>query len=256
MSVGKEPFTLPQALKEHLLSCRYLLLLTGAGVSAESGVPTFRDAQTGLWSQFRPEQLATPEAFEDDPETVWRWYAWRRELISQVKPNPGHYAITELEQKVERFLLVTQNVDGLHQQAGSQNVVELHGNILRNICSRTRRPIDDEWLQQHPGCPPASPFAEDGYARPDVVWFGETLPRQALDLALSAVTECDLVIVAGTSGMVEPAASLPRWAKDHGAVVVDINPEPSAISRLATYYLQGTSAQWFPILERSLPGTR
>jgi NAD-dependent deacetylase len=180
-----------------------VLVLTGAGMSAESGVPTFRDAQTGLWSRFRPEDLATPEAFARDPKTVWNWYAWRREMASSVAPHAGHLALAELERRLGgHCTLVTQNVDGLHQRAGSQRVIELHGNILRTICSITRRPIDEAWLEQH--CddqPPPSPHHPRGLARPDVVWFGESLPEGALNDAWRAAEHCDLCLVVGTSSL-------------------------------------------------------
>ncbi|GAB4197699.1 MAG: NAD-dependent deacylase [Wenzhouxiangellaceae bacterium] len=246
MPDAKEPFIVPEELAERLSRDPYVVVLTGAGVSAESGVPTFRDAQTGLWEKFRPEELASPEAFERDPKMVWQWYAWRRELIEKVDPNPGHYALAEMERRLSRFLLITQNVDGLHQQAGSRKVIELHGNIRKTLCSRTHRTIDDAWLNANPGEPPPSPHHPQGHARPGVVWFGEALPADALQQAAQAITECDLMIVAGTSGLVEPAASLPRWAKDHGAVVVDINPERTSISALADFYLQGASGEWLP----------
>lgn len=252
MSELKEPSILPQGLIDHLQLAEYILVLTGAGVSAESGVPTFRDAQEGLWSKYRPEELASPEGFERDPEMVWNWYQWRRELIGRVKPNAGHYALAELEQISQRFLLVTQNVDGLHQAAGSEEVVELHGNILRNICTKTRQAISDEWIAEHPASPPPSPHAKGAYARPGVVWFGESLPEEALNQALEAVTQCDTIIVAGTSGVVEPAASLPYWAKQQGAVVVDINPERTPISDYADYYLAGNSADVLPKLVAAL----
>lgn len=252
MSDSKEPSILPEALTESLCRAQFIMVMTGAGVSAESGVPTFRDAQEGLWAKYRPEDLASPQGFARDPAMVWDWYQWRREQIRAVAPNPGHRALAEMEQIAPEFLLVTQNVDGLHQAAGSDKIIELHGNIHRNICSETHQPIDDEWIADHPGRPPPSPHAHDAYARPDVVWFGEMLPESALKLALSAVTRCDVMIVAGTSGLVEPAASLPRWAHDHGAIVIDINPEATPISRLATHYLPGASAQWLPVLRAAL----
>jgi NAD-dependent deacetylase len=226
-----------------------VLVLTGAGMSAESGVPTFRDAQTGLWARFRPEDLATPEAFERDPATVWRWYAWRRELVAKAEPHAGHRALAEIERRLgERLTIVTQNVDGLHQRAGSRRVVELHGNILRTTCSRTRLPIEPSWLAAHPGEPPRSPHHALGLARPDVVWFGEALPAAALEQAWRACEACRVCLVVGTSALVQPAASLPRLARDSGAWVVEINPERTPISGQVDEVLTGSAAQLLPRL--------
>ena len=160
-------------LIETLRSARYVVVLTGAGVSAESNIPTFREAQTGLWSKYSPEELATPQAFQRNPKLVWEWYAWRRELVAQATPNPGHLALAELEQRVPKFSLITQNVDGLHRRTGSRNVIELHGNINRTKCF-DEGDIIDSWpptAELPPRCPRCG-----GYLRPDVVWFGETLP--------------------------------------------------------------------------------
>ncbi len=167
---------LPDGLISTLKNARNVLVLTGAGMSAESGVPTFRDAQTGLWAKHRPEDLATPEAFRRNPQLVWDWYTQRRENIRKVAPHAGHAALVEMERYFETFLLVTQNVDSLHQQAGSTDVVELHGNIMLSVCSETGEPIDEEWITANPGRPPASPHHPQGLARPGVVWFGEQLP--------------------------------------------------------------------------------
>lgn len=254
MSTVKEPFILPQALRDQLISAQSWVVLTGAGVSAESGVPTFRDAQEGLWAKYRPEELASAEGFARDPKMVWDWYQWRRELINKVKPNAGHHALAEIEQSADEFLLVTQNVDSLHQAAGSQKVVELHGNIYRNICTQTGRDISDEWMAQHPSSPVPSPHASAAFARPGVVWFGESLPQAAFEQAISALNHCDLMLVAGTSGLVQPAASLPQWAQQQGACVVEINPEQTPISAIADYRLAGTSAQWLPVIAKNLKG--
>lgn len=240
---------LPAELEEALAAARHIAVLTGAGVSAESGIPTFREAQTGLWTRFDPASLATPEGFERDPATVWSWYQWRRELIGKNRPNAGHRALAELEETTPRVTLITQNVDGFHQLAGSKRVLELHGNISRNICSVTRRPIDEEWIRRHAEHqPPPSPHHPDGLARPDVVWFGETLDAEVLESAFQAARDCDLMIVAGTAGAVQPAASIPLVARDAGARVVDINPEQSELSTLADWHLVGNSASWLPAL--------
>ncbi len=213
-------------------------------MSAESGVPTFRDAQTGLWARFRPEDLATPEAFERQPDVVWNWYAWRRELVGRAQPHAGHLALVELEQVIPRLTIVTQNVDGLHQRAGSTRVVELHGNILRTVCSACRRPVET-WADDP--VPPRCPHCQ-GRLRPDVVWFGESLQQDAWRLAHEAVVESDLMLVVGTAGLVEPAASLPRQAVRLGAVVVEINVAPTPFTASATLFLSGAAGEILPLL--------
>ena len=248
--------TFPADLIDQLESTKRIVVLTGAGVSAESGIPTFRDAQTGLWAQYDPMTLASPEGFADNPALVWRWYQWRRELIARSKPNAGHAALTKFERRKPELTLITQNVDGLHQQAGSKHVLELHGNIARTICSITRKAIDPAWLNAHAEQePPPSPHHADGLARPDVVWFGEVLDEQILDQAMQAAQQCDLMIVAGTAGVVHPAASLPTLAQQAGACVVEINPEVTTISRNANWRIQTTSATGLPQLLEHLAQT-
>lgn len=210
-----------------------VVVLSGSGMSAESGIPTFREAQTGLWSRFRPEDLATPEAFERDPARVWRWYQHRREGVRSARPHAGHRALVELERRVGRLVVVTQNVDGLHQRSGSTQVVELHGNILRSICSISRKPIAGDWIEASGKEPPPSPYVERGFARPDVVWFGEALPEEALHRAAGELQNCTLCIAVGTSALVHPAAGLPLVAKTAGARLVEINPDPTPLSRHA-----------------------
>ena len=236
--------------RKRLTPAARVLVLTGAGTSAESGVPTFRDAQTGLWARFSPQDLATPEAFARDPELVWRWYAWRRELVAAAQPNAAHRALAELEQALgERFTLVTQNVDGLHQRAGSERVHELHGNIARTICSVTRKPIEDAWLAQHTDrLPPPSPHHHAGLARPDVVWFHESLPEAAFQHASEAAQLCDLCLVVGTSGLVHPAAALPLAASAAGAWVIEINPERTPLSSHADEHIPRSAASSLPDL--------
>lgn len=201
-----------------------IAVLTGAGVSAESGIPTFRDAQTGLWAQYRAEDLATPEAFRRNPRMVWDWYAMRREGVLRAAPNAGHLALVALERIItERggtFALITQNVDGLHAAAGSRSVIELHGNIRRVKCFSCGR-IAQRW--EPTDDPPPRCAACGGLLRPDVVWFGERLPADALDAAWAAAEGCDVFLSIGTSGLVEPAASLPRAALRRGATVLTIN---------------------------------
>ena len=242
----------PHGLITALKNTRKVLVLTGAGMSAESGVPTFRDAQTGLWQKYRAEDLATPEAFRDHPGLVWDWYAQRRDNIRKVKPHAGHYALVEMEQYFDAFTLVTQNVDSLHQQAGSSNVVELHGNIMRSICSETGKIIDDEWIKSNPGQPPVSPHHRRGLARPGVVWFGEQLPADAMSRALSEALSCDVCFSIGTSTLVQPAASLPFTALDAGATVIEINPTPTSLSSAANFVLQATAADALTMIAAEL----
>jgi NAD-dependent deacetylase len=230
-------FELPDGLITVLEKARKVLVLTGAGMSAESGVPTFRDAQTGLWSKYRAEDLATPEAFKAHPQIVWDWYAERRDNIR----NAGHAALVELERHFESFVLVTQNVDGLHQRSGSSEVIELHGNITRSICNETGKHISDEWIKSNPGRPPVSPHHACGLARPAVVWFGEQLPANALERAMDETSNCDVCFSIGTSTLVQPAASLPFAALNSGAVVIEVNPIPTSLSSVAHFSLQTTA---------------
>ena len=235
-------FLLPDSLLERLKSANHVMVLTGAGMSAESGIPTFRDAQSGIWSKFRPEDLATPQAFTAHPARVWSWYEERRKKVRNAVPHAGHYALVELESIMPRLSIVTQNVDALHQRSGSGNVIELHGNIMRTICHLTSRPIDDEWLAKSEDCPPRSPWAERGLARPAVVWFGESLPAGAMDAAMEAAAGCDLCFSIGTTSLVQPAASLPLLAAEHGASLVEINPQETPLSLHADYCLRGSAS--------------
>lgn len=236
---------LPPNLINLLRAAKHIAVLTGAGVSAESGIPTFREAQTGLWAQYDPQDLATPEAFVRNPKLVWEWYVWRRELVSRAQPNPGHIALAQMAKHVPRFTLITQNVDGLHQLAGSRDVIELHGNLHRTKCFREDSVID-EWANTGE-VPPRCPRCGDRL-RPDVVWFGEMLPREALQAASDAATTCDLFFSIGTSGLVEPAASLARIAMQHGAKVIEINPIATPLTSMVTYALQAPSGQVLPAL--------
>jgi len=236
-------------LVERLRAARRVAVFTGAGVSAESGVPTFRDAQTGLWARFRPEDLATPEAFRRDPATVWNWYAWRRELIGGVQPNPAHRAIAELQQRFDTLTVVTQNVDGLHQRAGSRDVVELHGNIWLDLCFECGR------RSAQPGggteVPPRCAYC-NGLLRPGVVWFGESLPPSAWDRALDCAQRADIFFCIGTSSLVEPAARLPHVARAAGAVLVQVNPVPTAHDAIAHHVLRGKAGVVMPALLEAL----
>jgi NAD-dependent deacetylase len=231
-----------------LRAARHMAILTGAGMSAESGIPTFRDAQVGLWAQYRPEDLATPEAFERNPKLVWDWYAWRGEIVRGARPNPGHYALAEMQQHVSAFSLITQNVDGFHQLAGSVDVIELHGNILRAKCSREDRVVE-QWAageETPPRCPRCG-----AHLRPDVVWFGEMLPPAALEAAAQAASTCDVFFSIGTSGLVEPAASLARVALQRGAKVVEVNPTITPLTPRTTFVLQGRSGEILPALVKA-----
>ena len=226
-----------------------LVALTGAGASQESGLRTFRDAQTGLWAQYKPEELASPQAFARDPKLIWDWYAWRREAIKGVRPNPGHYALVEFEKRIPQFTLITQNVDGLHRMAGNQNVLELHGNIQRVRCSECYL-FTETWGDDTEAVPQCS--ACGGLLRPDVVWFGESLPRGQLEAAVEAARTCDVFFSIGTSGVVQPAASLAFAAHNRGAVVVEINAEPTPLTPKADYSLQGKSGEILPELVKTV----
>ncbi|MEO8485168.1 MAG: NAD-dependent deacylase [Betaproteobacteria bacterium] len=237
---------IPAALAVALARARRVVALTGAGVSAESGIPTFRDALTGLWARYDPLELATPAAFQRHPRRVWDWYATRREAVLAAEPNDGHRALVAIERHVPEFLLATQNVDGLHARAGSRAVVELHGTIARVRCSRGDG-IVERWDEPRAGEPPRCPHC-GAFLRPDVVWFDESLPIEALARAEDASRRCDFMIVAGTSAEVHPAAALPLIAKSAGALVVEVNPDETPISRLADFALRARSGVALPAL--------
>ena len=251
MELEGESVHIPEGLVAAVRDARSIAVLTGSGVSAESGVPTFREAQTGLWARFDPQELATPEAFLRDPRLVWEWYAWRRELVDAAAPNPGHEALAELERSVSQFVLITQNVDGLHRRAGSQNVVELHGNIRRSRCSREGDVVEPR--SDDADVPPSCPRC-GASLRPDVVWFGESLAPDALSEAFDAARSCDLFISAGTSGLVQPAATLPFEALNAGAVVVEINPSNTPLTRHVDHSLGGKAGAVLPALVKTAYG--
>jgi len=233
-----------RALAARLAGSPRITVVTGAGVSAASGIPTFRGAG-GLWKSHRPEELATPEAFDRDPLLVWEWYAWRRERIAPLAPNAAHAAIAELEGHVAEFLLATQNVDGLHTQAGSRRLVELHGSLWRVRCTGCRRVTEDRRVP-FPELPPACDCG--ALLRPDVVWFGEPLPYDLLKRSIRAVEACDVMLVVGTSSLVQPAASMAGEALARGTPVVEINLDPTPLSERATYVLQGKAGEILPRL--------
>lgn len=231
-----------------------VVALTGAGISADSGLPTFRGTQSGLWSRFRPESLATPEAFARDPALVWAWYGWRRALVARSRPNAGHQALVELEGRVPHFTLVTQNVDGLHVAAGSRSVIHLHGEIMVDRCTgcgretaaRVRPELADAPVER---LEPERCGACGGRLRPGVVWFGESLPAGAMERAAAAASAAQVLLVVGTSGVVYPAASLAPLAQRAGASVIVINPEPAAGD--VALQLTGSASLLLPALLRS-----
>jgi NAD-dependent deacetylase len=231
-------------LRRKLDEARFVVVLTGAGVSAESGVPTFRGTD-GLWRNHRAEDLATPEAFGRDPRLVWEWYDWRRQLIARCAPNAAHYAIAQLEWRVPAFLLITQNVDGLHRLAGSVRVVELHGNIWRMRCLQDGT-VTERLDVPLPAVPPRCQCG--GLLRPDVVWFGEALPAEALEQAFRAAESCDVFLVVGTSAVVQPAATLPVIAQRNGAYVVEVNLDPTPLTAVAHESHHGKAGDVLPRL--------
>lgn len=243
--IDQDTPVIPPELIKTLRAAHSVVVLTGAGVSAESGIPTFRQAQTGLWQKYRPEDLASPEAFRRNPGLVWDWYTWRRGLVSSAQPNAGHYALVAMEHQVSDFTLITQNVDDLHRRAGSRAIIELHGNILRTRCSKEGILVSEwnEAAESPPHCQKCG-----GLLRPDVVWFGEALPTEALTQAMHAAQQCQVFLAVGTSGLVYPAANLPRIALQAQAVLVEINPQRTELSSVVTYPLAGLSGSILPEL--------
>lgn len=238
-------FIMPTEIAKILKNCNRVVVLTGAGISAESGVPTFRGKE-GLWGKFKPEELATMDAFMANPEIVWEWYNWRRDLMGKVQPNPGHFAIAEMERLKDNFTLVTQNVDGLHKMAGAEKILELHGNIYRNKCSSCNR-IHEEELEIDPDNIPICDHC-GGKLRPDVVWFGEMLDRVIIETAFRVSEQAELFFSVGTSAIVHPAASLPMAAKQRGAILVEINPEETPLSYMADFSIRAKSGEFLPEL--------
>ncbi|QGY38752.1 NAD-dependent protein deacylase [Pseudodesulfovibrio cashew] len=227
-----------EMVKALLGGSKRVVALTGAGVSAESGVPTFR-GRDGLWRNHRPEDLARPDAFKAHPELVWEFYNWRRELVAGCKPNAAHYALAELERQVPNFLLITQNVDGLHAEAGSVKLMEMHGSLWRVRCTKcTHAREERDPLPPLPECPVCGHLL-----RPGVVWFGEPLVPGVLKVTIDQITKAEIFLSIGTSSLVQPAASFPQLAKDHGAVTVEINPDPTPISGLFDFALHGKAGE-------------
>lgn len=236
---------------------RRIVVFTGAGMSAESGVPTFRDDLTGLWARYDAQRLATPEAFDADPDLVWGWYEWRRARVRRAAPNPGHLAVTAIQARIPGSVVITQNVDDLHERAGSRAVVHLHGSLFAPRCvgaaghpaafadSTGQEPADPGEGRR---IPPPQCTRCGALLRPGVVWFGEHLPETALTAAVDAAAGCDVLLSVGTSAVVYPAAEIPRIAARGGAAVIQVNPQPTALDRICTVNLRGSAAQILPEL--------
>ena len=237
--------------RERLARARSVVVLTGAGISAESGIATFRGGMDALWKDFDPQTLATPEAFERDPEMVTRWYDWRRLKCLDAAPNPGHLALATLESRLSaqsgRFTLLTQNVDRLHQRAGSRCVVELHGTIMEWRCCRSGRPVPTP-AGAWDTFPPASPHTPGALVRPNVVWFGEALPEAALAAATDVSRSCDVFMSVGTSALVYPAAGFIKVAAASGAFTIEVNRDPTPISSSVDCALHGLAGELLPRL--------
>ena len=247
-----------EKLFRRLQHAYHVVVLTGAGISAASGVPTFRGKE-GLWRNFRAEELANLNAFLDNPELVWEWYNWRRDLIRNVRPNLGHYALVDIERFFPEFALVTQNVDNLHREAGTKKIIELHGNIMRNIGIDCKEPSSCDFDmdattadgQKVPMCKTCGSLV-----RPGVVWFGEMLPETVLEAAQQRSAEAEVFISIGTSSVVEPAASLPYLAKGNGAYLLEINPEETPLSRVADERISAPADKVLPLLALAIERIR
>ncbi len=240
---------IPEKLIETLKSAKKLVVLTGAGISAESGVPTFR-GKDGLWKKYKPEELATPWAFKRNPKLVWEWYDWRRSLIAPLEPNEAHKLIAKLEELYPEFVLITQNVDGLHKKAGSKNVLELHGNIWRVKCTNCPYKEENKTVplkEIPPKCPECG-----NLLRPDVVWFGEPLDTDILDEAIFHSETCEVMLVIGTSAVVQPAASLPLLAKNKGAKIIEVNPEETPLTSIADWSIRAKAVEFAQALKKHL----
>lgn len=237
-------------LARRLASARRVTVLTGAGVSAASGIPTFRGTG-GLWRQFRPEELATPEAFARDPKTVWEWYAWRRELVARARPNRAHEVIAAWSGRFPKFTLVTQNVDGLHERAGTDNVVRFHGSLWEVGCVAACADAPRRWSDVRvpfPEMPPRCPHC-GGLLRPGVVWFGEPIDPEVFERAVSSLA-CDVCLVVGTSAVVYPAAAFSDEARRRGAFVAEINPETTDASARVDLAISGRAEEVLEAVER------
>lgn len=248
------PFS--DALVDRLVEADRVAVLTGAGISAESGIPTFRDPG-GIWEKFDPQELANVEAFLDNPELVQGWYRHRRQLVEDAEPNAGHRALAEMEAYVPKLEVITQNVDDLHNRAGSSVVIELHGNITRNYCMECERPAEAETVDAsiQNGEPARCP-ACDGLIRPDVVWFGEMLPPDAIERANAATEQADVFLSVGTSAVVYPAARLPLVAREHGAYVAEVNPDPTGVTEEVDESIHEKAGEVLPALRDAVARRR
>ncbi len=238
-----------ESLIELLLSIKRVAVLTGAGISAESGIPTFR-GEDGLWRQFRAEELATPEAFQKNPRLVWEWYDWRRGIIGSKEPNPAHRVLADWEKTFPSLALITQNIDGLHQRAGSKNILELHGNIWKMRCLKEGKVMENYEVPLReipPSCPDCG-----AWLRPHVVWFGESLSSEILNKAFLLSSTCEVMLVIGTSAIVQPAASLPLRALEVGAKIVEINPDPTPLTSYSDFSFRGKAGEILPLLNKRL----
>lgn len=230
-----------------LKNAKKLFVLTGAGISAESGIPTFR-GKDGLWKNYSATELATPEAFDRNPELVWEWYMWRQNIISKAEPNHGHYALVELENLFDEFLLLTQNVDSLHQRAGSKSVLELHGNIFRTRCLKCQKidKIENARIKKLPYCNCG------GLLRPDVVWFGEPIPQGAWQASMEFLRNADVAMICGTSGVVWPAAAIPEIAENYGIKTIEVNLESTPITPIVDVSILGPAGRILPDIVKKL----
>jgi NAD-dependent deacetylase len=243
-ALEKRAMEFPTDVIAALDPAKKIVVLTGAGISAESGVPTFR-GEDGLWRRYRAEELATAEAFEANPQLVWEWYDWRRGIIGKAEPNPGHLVIAEMERIFPYFSLITQNVDGLHRRAGNSRVIEIHGNLWQLRCVRDGR-VSEDFRSPLPVIPPRC--ACGALLRPHVVWFGEALNQEDLAQAYDYIKESDILLVVGTSAIVQPVASFPLIAKQAGALVIEVNKDPTPLSSLADAAFQGKAGEILPAL--------
>ena len=238
---------IPSGLIKKLKSARAIVFFSGAGISAESGIPIFR-GKDGIWNKLRPEELANFNAFMRNPQLVWEWYNYRKSIVQESKPNPGHLAIVEMEKYFEKVIVITQNVDNLHRRAGSKTIYELHGNIERNFCAKCKKHYDGE-LDFEDGIPKCTC---GGLIRPDVVWFGEFLPADQFQLSEKAARNCDVFFIVGTSAVVYPAASLVQVAKSNGAYLVEVNIEETEASSIVDVSLFGESGKILPQIVEEL----
>ncbi|GAA1480328.1 NAD-dependent protein deacylase [Gordonia sinesedis] len=253
---GVQPTMIGQEAIDALRAAQWVTVFTGAGMSADSGIPTFRDVDTGLWERYDPAELATPEAWRSDPALVWAWYLWRAHMVRAAQPNAGHLALADLAAD-RALMVVTQNVDDLHERAGTPVVAHLHGSLFEPRCANCGHPYTgtDADPDRATGAmrvePPTCPVCLSPI-RPGVVWFGEALDGETWQRAESAFAGADLVLVVGTSGIVYPAAGLPERAAARGVPVIEINPEPSGLTRVATHSVRASAAVGLPALVAAL----